>query len=145
MLLAAPELKGKGMDGVRFATPDSLEAYSGAASQLDPAEARRQQLRASRILIDTEAALEESFFLGLRMNRGIARDEINNRFGSGALDGQRPVIAELIADGLLENVGNRLRLTPPGRLLSNEVFARFLRDQVVHRGPKPGNGPAKFP
>ncbi len=133
MLLAAPELTGKGIDGVRFATPDSLEGYS-AASQLHPAETRIQQLLTSRTLVDAQAALEESFFLGLRLNRGISLDEIDDKFGSGMIDGHRPIIAELMGDGLLDNVGDRLRLTPRGRLLSNEVFARFLRDQVArHR------------
>jgi oxygen-independent coproporphyrinogen-3 oxidase len=132
MLLAAPELKGKGIDSVRFATPDSLEAYS-AASQPHRAETRIQQFLASRTLVDAQGALEESFFLGLRLNCGVALDEINDKFGSEALDGYRSIIAELIGDGLLENLGNRLCLTARGRLLSNEVFARFLRDQVVYQ------------
>ena len=54
-------------------------------------------------------------------------------------DGYQPVIDELSPDGLLEIAGERLRLTARGRLLSNEVFARFLRDKPTsdarrHRG-----------
>ena len=41
------------------------------------------------------------------------------------------MISELIADGLLENPGERLRLTARGRLLSNEVFARFLQEEPI--------------
>ncbi len=44
MLRAGPELEQKGVDAVRFATPDSLEAYSAAASQIDSGEVRRRQL-----------------------------------------------------------------------------------------------------
>jgi oxygen-independent coproporphyrinogen-3 oxidase len=132
MLRAAPDLTGKGIDGVRFATPDSLEGYSAAGIQLSPVASRALQLQASRALVDAQAAQEESFFLGLRLNRGVSVDEISDKFGSDALEGYRTIVAELTNDGLLEDVGNRLCLTPRGRLLSNEVFARFLRDKVTH-------------
>ena len=72
MLLANDELQSRGVQAVRFATPDSLEGYSAAANELDPIAARVQQLRASRTLVDAQAALEESFFLGLRLNRGVS-------------------------------------------------------------------------
>jgi coproporphyrinogen III oxidase-like Fe-S oxidoreductase len=32
----------------------------------------------------------------------------------------------MVESGLLEKVEHRIRLTPRGRLLSNEVFQRFL-------------------
>ena len=134
MLRAGPELEQKGVDAVRFATPDSLEAYSAAASQIDSGEVRRRQLMASQTPIDAQAALEESFFLGLRLNSGVSLEDLNTKFGSETIQGHRPIIAELIENGLMENCADRLRLTPRGRLLSNEVFERFLRDKVVHHG-----------
>ena len=147
MLRAAP---GIDADAVRFATSDSLEAYvqqrSAVSSQLsvgDPAtsiqNSRIAQLKASRMFVDRQAALEESFFLGLRLNRGVSLDDLRARFGDAAIDDCSPVIAELVGAGLLESVQSpsysktvherdtRLRLTPRGRLLSNEVFAGFLR------------------
>jgi oxygen-independent coproporphyrinogen-3 oxidase len=144
MLRAAPDAEA---EAVRFATVDSLDAYSWeelsvASSQLS-LDRRSQQLKSSRTLVDKQAALEESFFLGLRMNRGISLDELRTRFGDHAIDSCAPVIAELTATGLLEGPGespNRLntaieggtwlKLTPRGRLLSNEVFARFLRERA---------------
>ncbi|HSP55202.1 MAG TPA: hypothetical protein VLS25_06390 [Dehalococcoidia bacterium] len=39
-----------------------------------------------------------------------------------------PALAELTALGLLERPNGRLRLTPRGRLLANEVFVRLLPD-----------------
>jgi len=38
----------------------------------------------------------------------------------------KPTFEELISLGLLHQSGNRLHLTARGRLLSNEVFQRFL-------------------
>jgi oxygen-independent coproporphyrinogen-3 oxidase len=132
MLPAESVLRSQRVEAVRFATPDSLEVFSAVANQPDPAAFRLEQLRASRTLVDAQAALEESFFLGLRLNRGVALDDINDKFGSNALDVYRPIIAELFEAGLLEHLGNHVRLTPRGRLLSNEVFAHFLRDETVH-------------
>ena len=129
MLFAVEDLSRHGIEAVRFATPDSLEAYSVAARELEPVEARKRQLLASRRLVDRAAALEESFFLGLRMKGGLSLDEIARQFGGDTVQGFESVIAELTAAGLLERAGDHLWLTPGGRLLSNEVFARFLRDQ----------------
>ncbi len=124
MLATAPDLKERGIDAVRFATPDSLDEYSSATKS----SSRAQQLLASRTLIDAHAALEESFFLGLRLNRGISFRELQVKFGEDVLDSYRLIIAELVETGLLQNDAERLRLTARGRLLSNEVFGRFLID-----------------
>jgi oxygen-independent coproporphyrinogen III oxidase len=109
MILAS----GSGAEAVRFSTPDSLEAYiSGAAQQ--------------PTLIDARAALEESFFLGLRLNRGVNLGEIASQFGEQTLASLAVTIDDLVDSGLLERSNHELRLTPRGRLLSNEVFERFL-------------------
>jgi oxygen-independent coproporphyrinogen-3 oxidase len=104
---------GEPLQAVRFATPDSLEEYvAGAPLQRTPLSRR--------------AALEETFFLGLRLSRGVDLGQVEVEFGSEALAALRPVIAELASLELLHREDNRIRLTPRGRLLSNEVFERFL-------------------
>jgi len=133
MLPAAPELRSKGIEAVRFATPDSLERYqqsSAVGCQLS-VTARIDQLKSIRTLVDPQAALEESFFLGLRLNRGISLDELRARFGDEAIAAYASEIAELVDLGLLQSYGDRLRLTSRGRLLSNEVFERFLRRVIA--------------
>jgi putative oxygen-independent coproporphyrinogen III oxidase len=98
---------------VRFATPDSLDAYlAGAPSQ--PAS------------VSERAALEEAFFLGLRLTRGVHLQSIAAEFGEKAISGFSTTIAELTDLGLLVRQGEVIRLTPRGRLLSNEVFERFI-------------------
>ncbi len=129
MLVADDALAKQGIEAVRFATPDSLEGYSAAANDAQPVAARIRQLSSSRTLVDSQAALEETFFLGLRMNRGISLADIANRFGPEAVGAIEPVVDELIETGLLDRAGERIRLTSRGRLLSNEVFARFLGNQ----------------
>ena len=128
MLLADDPLAKQAIEAVRFATPDSLEEYSFAANDLEPIETRAQQLLASRTLVDKQTALEESFFLGLRMNRGVSLPTVVERFGAEAVREFDSDVAELTHAELLESKVNTLRLTAQGRLLSNEVFVRFLRD-----------------
>lgn len=107
------ESQSLGLEAVRFSTPDSLDAYMNRAPLAVTA-------------VSAQAALEESFFLGLRLNRGVDLEKIRAEFGDGPLAECVPVIAECEQEGLLERQGRTVRLTGRGRLLSNEVFARFL-------------------
>jgi oxygen-independent coproporphyrinogen-3 oxidase len=112
---AAPEI-----DAVRFAPADSLEQYmNGAALQRTPVSRR--------------AALEESFFLGLRLTRGLSLQELAARFSKQEVGAANAAIAESVADGLIEQRGDYVRLTARGRLLSNEVFERFIAADEIAR------------
>ena len=98
---------------LRFATPDSLESYlAGEPLAQTPVSAAQ--------------ALEECFFLGLRLNRGVDLRQLVGQFGEESIRGFRYTIDELVGFKLLEREGDRVRLTPRGRLLSNEVFEAFL-------------------
>jgi len=133
MLVADDTLAGQGIEAVRFATPDSLEGYAASMNDEQPVADRTRQLLSSRTLVDSQAALEESFFLGLRLNRGVSLSEIGNRFGTDTARAIEPVVVELIEAGLLERASDRARLTSRGRLLSNEVFAQFLGEKSALR------------
>ena len=126
MLLAGDEFAQQKIQAIRFATPDSLEEFSSAAMQLQPGNARIGQLFASRTLIGRQAALEEEFFLGLRLNRGISLTDLATHYGAESVSRLDGAIAEITDAGLLARAGNRIHLTARGRLLSNEVFERFL-------------------
>ncbi|MGA6982778.1 MAG: radical SAM family heme chaperone HemW [Candidatus Sulfotelmatobacter sp.] len=114
LLSSTPDL-----DAVRFAPPDSLERYvSGADLQKTP--------------VSREQALEESFFLGLRLTQGVSLRELAAKFGAEIVGKTDAVIKELIECQLMARHEDVIRLTPRGRLLSNEVFERFiLADPVV--------------
>jgi oxygen-independent coproporphyrinogen-3 oxidase len=64
----------------------------------------------------TSADVAERFFLGLRLTEGI----------EGPFEPFADSIRQLIQDGLLEQSGARVRLTPRGVMLSNEVFQEFI-------------------
>jgi putative oxygen-independent coproporphyrinogen III oxidase len=106
----------KAIEAIRFATPDSLEQYlAGATPQTT--------------VINPQSALEEEFFLGLRLARGVDLSKIASLYGEDSLSRLAETIHELCAAGLLQLEQNIIRLTPRGRLLSNEVFERFLASE----------------
>jgi len=76
--------------------------------------------------LDEARALEETFFLGLRLNDGVNWSWLQDRFGRDGLEKHEKAIRKLIDEGLLERKDSILRLTSLGRLLSNEVFQRFI-------------------
>jgi oxygen-independent coproporphyrinogen-3 oxidase len=67
-------------------------------------------------------ALEEELFLGLRQLAGIDLGGIESRYGAKL----RPRVQELVAQGLVEWDGPRLRLSPERLTVSNEVFVHLL-------------------
>jgi oxygen-independent coproporphyrinogen-3 oxidase len=100
-------------EAVRFANADSLEPYIAGAS-----------LR--QTIVSRRTALEESFFLGLRLARGVSMQDLSAKFGEQAVDSFRGALAELVEGGLMEQGEDIFRLTSRGRMLSNDVFQRFI-------------------
>jgi putative oxygen-independent coproporphyrinogen III oxidase len=78
--------------------------------------------------VDQATAIAEAAILGLRLREGIEPSLAAS-----------PVIAEGLAwardFALIEDHGERVRLTARGRLLSNEVFARLLPEEPFAAGP----------
>jgi oxygen-independent coproporphyrinogen-3 oxidase len=104
-------------ESIRLATTDDYDRFFVAAD-----------FKAS--VVSEEQALEESFFLGLRLNRGVDLERVREEF-SDAVDKFGPAIHELVMEGLLRQSGENLSLTPRGRLLSNEVFEKFIMNHAT--------------
>ena len=86
-----------------------------------------------RTVVSHQSALEESFFLGLRLTRGVSLRELSRKFGEEVIQDARAAISKLVEDGLMGQNEDLVCLTPRGRLLSNEVFERFiLADEIAH-------------
>ena len=117
MLPALASLRANGVESLRFSTTDSFDRFFVSAET-------------SATPVTEGQALEERFFLGLRLNRGVNLDHIRQEFGD-EVDRFMPVIDELIADGLLDRRESRVRLTPRGRLVSNDVFETFIETSTV--------------
>ena len=90
----------------RWQNPESAEHYVGQGHVLP-------------ITLPADAVAER-FFLGLRLTEGI----------KGPWHPFADSIRQFIDDGLLEQSGDRIRLTDRGVMLSNEVFQEFVGVQV---------------
>jgi len=102
-------------ESVRFSNADDLSLYLAGSSR--PFVTR----------VNRRSAAEEQIFLELRLNRGI-----NLSSGSEEqLENFNSEMRGLISLGLIEEAGGRLRLTNRGRLLSNEVFEKFIAAEEV--------------
>ncbi len=99
---------------LRATTTDDLSAYLAGSTDSETA------------WLSTASQHEEAWFLGLRLNSGVAIAEIEHEFGPHAAAAALNVVARREEDGLLSVVDGTVRLTPRGRLLSNDVFQEFL-------------------
>jgi oxygen-independent coproporphyrinogen-3 oxidase len=114
MLLAAPHFKAQGMNAIRLFAPSELEEYLTWDGKHGDE------------LISELSALEETMFLGLRLNRGVDLNEIEKRFTADDVGMKMERVLDLLDAKLVEFQGRTLKLTARGRLLSNEVFEKFI-------------------
>jgi coproporphyrinogen III oxidase-like Fe-S oxidoreductase len=105
-------------EAIRFSCCDSLEGY-----------VRNNVL--AQTMVSRTAALEETFFLGLRLNRGVDLAEVRQRFVLDQTAYIADVVEDLVGECLLVCNGSVIALTARGRLLSNEVFERFLASTLA--------------
>jgi oxygen-independent coproporphyrinogen-3 oxidase len=99
---------------LRCTTTDDLKAYLAGAQPVGTewlAPAQRH---------------EEAWFLGLRLNSGVEIAALEREFGASMVAPAMETADRLAEAGLLVSDGKIVRLTPRGRLLSNDVFQEFL-------------------
>lgn len=101
--------------GVRFQLTDDLETFMNGPADWEEVDH-----------LSEHGALEEAWFLGLRLSAGVSRSHLEETFGKTPVARFLPVLQELAEAEMLSIEGDRIRLTPRGKLLSNEVFGRIL-------------------
>lgn len=77
--------------------------------------------------LDRRTILYDSMMLGLRLIDGLNTETLLPLFDRSIEDTYHDELRRLAEDGLIEKEGNIVRLSAKGRLLSNEVFVRLLR------------------
>jgi oxygen-independent coproporphyrinogen-3 oxidase len=80
---------------------------------------------ADREALDEGTRAFEAVALGLRRVDGFSRTAFLEEFGDDPLDRFADAVVESTGSGLLEVAGDRVRLTPDGRLLASEVLVAF--------------------
>jgi oxygen-independent coproporphyrinogen III oxidase len=99
---------------LRSTTSDDLKAYLEGS---EPAETA---------WLSPERQHEEAWFLGLRLNAGVKLAAVRKEFGREPVAHVLEAVQDLAERGLVHVDSRTVRLTPQGRLLSNEVFQEFL-------------------
>jgi oxygen-independent coproporphyrinogen-3 oxidase len=118
-----------GAGAVRFANTSDLDEYLGKDAGATPfrlLESVPNTAVPEVNMIGRDEAFEESLFLGLRLNEGVDLNRLRGQFGEVLVHNAMPALLEVCDAGLLELTADRMRLTPHGRLVSNEVFSRLL-------------------
>lgn len=99
---------------LRATTTDDLKVYLAGESKTEVQ------------CLECPQQLEEAWFLGLRLREGVSALRLQAEFGSVAVAPSLAIAEELTAAGLLEKTEDNWSLSARGKLLSNEVFQRFL-------------------
>lgn len=76
--------------------------------------------------LDAADLRAETMFMGLRLNAGVGEAHFRDRCGLSLDAAYGDVLRELVAQGLVERDAAGVRLTERGRMLGNQVFARFV-------------------
>ena len=105
--------------GVRSVHTRSLDAYVAAAldGRAVPSEAER---------LEGRARAGEAVMLALRTAQGVGLREFKERYGIDVIADYAPVVERFTRTGLLERVGDAVRLTQRGRFLANDICGAFL-------------------
>ncbi|MBM3949314.1 MAG: radical SAM family heme chaperone HemW [SAR202 cluster bacterium] len=100
------------------------------AEHLDVSAVRSIPVVDSVEAIGPRLEMAETMMMGLRLDTGISLTGFQRRFGTTLAHAYGSEIADLTADGLVEQGGGVLRITARGRLLGNRVFSRFFVDMA---------------
>lgn len=134
------------VDNVRWSNPRSIQEYRDALlrpyslpTDFEPAEradvrpaaaktdlaAARARLSGNVQYLSVQEQMEEFMFLGLRLTKGVSKQDFRETFGLPIEDVYGKALEELRRDGLLL-VDDFVRLTPFGTDISNYVMEKFL-------------------
>ncbi|MCH7697999.1 MAG: radical SAM family heme chaperone HemW [Chloroflexi bacterium] len=120
------------LDGARFAVAalptKYLELVDESFKSLENGSDTKMRQVVSGESVTPELDMADTLILGLRLIEGVSLPDFHEGFGVDALERFSEELSEPFEFSLVEHVDAHLRLTPKGRLLGNEVFARLLPD-----------------
>lgn len=107
---------------IRWSNLRTMEEYLQADIEQEP-----EKLVEEREVVNEISAIEEFMFLGLRTIQGISKTEFYQSFGKEYMQVYQTVHHKMISQGLLEEEGDRVRLTKQGIDVSNYVMGEFMQ------------------
>jgi oxygen-independent coproporphyrinogen-3 oxidase len=118
------------LNGVRFSTALLPNRYAELVDESAAAADGTMRHVVGAEDVTPELAMADTMILGLRLAVGIDAREFLRRHGRDLRAVYGSIVDEFVGYGLLEATDTRVRLTPRGRLLSNELFQRLLPEPV---------------
>ena len=121
-------------DKTRHSEDDLNEGNIDKCSNIDDmADSNKSDMYALRPLLEhdklsIESCMEETMFLGLRMDEGISVSDFEHKFGRKLEDVYGKVIQKLEKEALILLDNDCLKLTEKGLEVSNVVLSSFLLD-----------------
>ena len=110
----------------RYHNETDLTAYIEA---IETGQDARREIE--RLVLEEQ--MEEFMILGLRMMKGVSRQEFQKRFGKAMETVYGSALSKLEKQGLLVKEGDRIALTETGIDVSNQVFIEFVPEEFVRR------------
>jgi len=107
------------VDNTRFANLRGLRPYLDRLAKNRLPTAHREPIDAAR-------ARADAAMLGLRLVEGIDLAAFDQRFGGNLVSDHAEAVERFAALGLLEVAAGRLRLTPRGFLVANQIWQEFI-------------------
>jgi oxygen-independent coproporphyrinogen-3 oxidase len=105
--------------GVRSTNTRSLEEFVASALAGEPVPVVAERLEGPK-------RAGEAVMLALRTAQGVGLGEFKERYGIDIIEHYAPVIARYTDAGLLERIGDHMRLTERGRFVANDVCGAFV-------------------
>lgn len=109
------------LDGVRYRNRGPIQHYLKAISEEGQARLHEEELTKTE-------QMEEEIFLGLRKKTGISISRFEEKFQEDFQQRYGRIVADLLADGLLQVTGDQLRMTKRGLFLGDTVAEKFILD-----------------
>jgi oxygen-independent coproporphyrinogen III oxidase len=106
-------------NGVRSLHTRNLDEYVAAALAGRPIPSDAERLEGRK-------RAGEAMMLALRTAQGVGLNEFKERYGIDVMVDYAPVVTQFARTGLLECVGDTVRLTRRGRFLANDVCGAFV-------------------
>lgn len=103
----------------RFTNTDDMQEYLSDSEN-------PKKIRKNRELLTKEDEMSEFMFLGLRMTKGVSKDDFQEYFGTAIENIYGAVLEKYKSQGLLMEKNRRIFLSRAGIHVSNGIMADFL-------------------
>ena len=103
----------------RFTNTDDMQEYLSDSEN-------PEKIRKNRELLTKEDEMSEFMFLGLRMTKGVSKDDFQEYFGTAIENIYGEVLEKYKSQGLLMEKNRRIFLSRAGIHVSNGIMADFL-------------------